>query len=159
MTRVFSLLHLKFAVNESAVFHTNASGVILHHAIRISQLTVQTIMSQKNRKKVSNRQSRRAFAKSVAVSLIAAPIASSLVNAQTATPTPSPSPTPSPTPRPPSPIALAYFEVAKASFGKYMTAEQLEQVKRDLEGNVRTAERFSAVKLQNGDEPDFVFSA
>jgi hypothetical protein len=111
-------------------------------------------MSQKNRTK---RQSRRAFAKSVAASLIAVPIASSLSQAQTATPTPSP--TPSPMPRPPSPVALAYFEVAKGRFGKYMTAEQLEQVKRDLEGNVRTTERFSAVKLQNGDEPDFVFSA
>lgn len=40
-----------------------------------------------------------------------------------------------------------------------MTAEQLEEVRRDLEGNVRTSERISAVKLQNGDEPDFVFSA
>jgi hypothetical protein len=112
----------------------------------------------KKNKSIKN-HSRRAFAKSVVASLIAVPIASSLAQSQTATPTPTPSPTPSPTPRRPSPIALAYFEVAKERFGKYMTAEQLEQVKRDLEGNVRTAERFSAVKLQNGDEPDFVFSA
>lgn len=113
-------------------------------------------MSQKNQKNVQ-KQSRRAFAKSVAAALIAAPIASSLAEAQTATPTPTP--TPSPTPRPPSPIAIAYFEVAKARFGKYMTAEQLEEVRRDLEGNVRTSERLSTVKLQNSDEPDFVFSA
>lgn len=118
------------------------------------------IMSKKNQNKIENK-SRRAFAKSVAASLLAAPIASSLMQAQTATPTPqtSPTPSPSPSPQPPSPVALAYFEIAKARFGKYITEEQLEQVKRDLEGNVRTSERLKAVKLENGDEPDFVFSA
>ncbi len=115
------------------------------------------------------KQSRRAFAKTVAVSLLAVPVASTLVQAQTATPTPttspSPSPTPtsspspSPTPRPPSPVAEAYFEVAKKRFGEFVTDEQLEQIKRDMEGNVRSAQALRNVKLQNSDEPDFVFSA
>jgi hypothetical protein len=40
-----------------------------------------------------------------------------------------------------------------------LTAEQSEAVKRDLEGNVRTAERLRASQLKNSDEPDFVFEA
>jgi hypothetical protein len=59
----------------------------------------------------------------------------------------------------PSPLALAYFEVARQRFGAALTPEQLEAVKRDLEGNVRTAERLRASKLKNSDEPDFVFEA
>jgi len=114
-------------------------------------------MPSKN--KSTKKQSRRAFAKSVAVSLIAAPVAVSLSQAQTSTPTPTPTLSPSPTPRPPSPVAEAYFEVAKKRFGEFVTNEQLEQMKRDLEGNVRSAQALRNLKLQNSDEPDFVFSA
>jgi hypothetical protein len=32
-------------------------------------------------------------------------------------------------------------------------------MKRDIEGNVRTAERLRASKLKNADEPDFIFIA
>jgi hypothetical protein len=35
----------------------------------------------------------------------------------------------------------------------------MQAVKRDLEGNVRTAERLRAFKLKNADEPDFAFEA
>ncbi len=35
----------------------------------------------------------------------------------------------------------------------------MQAVKRDLEGNVRTAERLRAFKLKNSDEPDFAFEA
>jgi hypothetical protein len=56
-------------------------------------------------------------------------------------------------------VAEAYAEVARARFGEQVTPEQFEQVRKDLEGNVRVAERLRAVKLKNGDEPDFVFNA
>ncbi|MGB8508320.1 MAG: hypothetical protein WCD76_07940, partial [Pyrinomonadaceae bacterium] len=59
----------------------------------------------------------------------------------------------------PSPIAVAYAEVARARFGGQLTPEELERVTRDLEGNVRAAERLRTLKLKNADEPDFVFSA
>lgn len=72
---------------------------------------------------------------------------------------PQPQPTPAQGPPAPSPLALAYFEVARQRFGTSLTPEQLEAVKRDLEGNVRTAERLRASKLKNSDEPDFVFEA
>jgi hypothetical protein len=114
-------------------------------------------MRNKTNKTQTVHKSRRAFAKSVAASLIAAPMASSLVQAQTATPTPTPSPTP--TPARPSPVVEAYMELTKARFGEFVTDEQMDQIKRDLEGNARTTERFRAVKLKNSDEPDFVFSA
>ncbi len=107
--------------------------------------------------------SRRRFAKNIASALVTAPLAVSLAQAQTpttpkeATAPPNPQPTPI-TPKP-TPLAEAYSEVARARFGEHVTAEQLAKIKEDMEGNVRTAERLRRVKLQNGDEPDFVFEA
>lgn len=110
----------------------------------------------------SGQTSRREFAKSVATTLIAAPLAASIANAQTPAkkePTAPPNPQASPTPQKPSPLAEAYAEVARRRFGEKLTPEQMEQVKKDLDGNVRAADRLRAVKLKNGDEPDFTFSA
>jgi hypothetical protein len=121
-------------------------------------------MKTKSSSHVSSRTSRRQFAKSVATTLIAAPLAASLVKAQTPTTklkeaTAPPSPQPAPSPQKPSPLAESYAEVARVRFGEKLTPEQLEQIKKDLDGNVRTAERLRAIKLKNGDEPDFVFTA
>lgn len=112
------------------------------------------------------RASRRRFTKTVATAIATAPLAVLMTKAQTppagktkeaaAPPNPQPSPTPPPKP---SPVAEAYVQVARARFGEQVTAEQLEQIKKDLEGNVRVAERLRAVKLNNGDEPDFTFIA
>lgn len=103
--------------------------------------------------------SRRQFAKAIAAIVVAAPI---VVSAQT-TPTKQapapPNPQPTPAPQTVSPVARAYGDVADARFGNKLTKEQLATVKRDLEGNVRTADRLRAVKLLNADEPDFVFGA
>lgn len=107
--------------------------------------------------------SRRSFTKTIAAAFIAAPALAA--NAQTPPAAsepkapPQPQPTPAQQPPAPSPLALAYFEVARQRFGASLTPEQLEAVKRDLEGNVRTAERLRASKLKNSDEPDFVFEA
>ncbi len=104
--------------------------------------------------------SRRQFAKTIAALAIAAPIAASAQTKPATKQAPAP-PNPQPTPAPQtiSPVAVAYGKVAEARFGDKLTKEQLASVKRDLEGNVRTAERLRAVKLLNADEPDFVFSA
>lgn len=103
--------------------------------------------------------SRRQFVKTIAALAVAAPV---LATAQTPpatkqAPAP-PNPQPTPTPQTVSPAAAAYGAVAEARFGDKLTAEQLASVKRDLEGNVRTADRLRAFKLQNAAEPDFVFS-
>jgi hypothetical protein len=113
------------------------------------------------------RTSRRRFTKSLAAAVIAAPALTSGARAQTppaskepkAPPNPQPTPAPAQAPPKPSPLAEAYGEVARVRFGERLDPAQFESVKRDLEGNVRTAERLRAFKLQNSDEPDFVFGA
>ena len=116
------------------------------------------------------RESRRRFAKSVAAAIVAAPVAAGVAARAQKTPAtppepkapPNPQPTPTPraqTPPPPSPVAKAYAEVARARFGSQVTDEEFKRIERDLEGNVRTAERLRASKLENWDEPDFVFEA
>lgn len=115
----------------------------------------------------ARRTSRRSFTKAMTAAALAAPVIAASVSAQTppaskepvAPPNPQPTPTPAQTPPPPSPLAVAYTEIARLRFGDNLNAEQLESVKRDLEGNVRTAERLRAFKLKNSDEPDFVFGA
>ncbi len=111
--------------------------------------------------------SRRRFTGTIAAALVAAPlIAVTKTNAQKTTPAikpkeavAPPNPQPSPQPAKPSPLALAYLETARLRFGDKLTAEEIERVRQDLEGNVRNAERLRGVKLRNADEPDFVFTA
>lgn len=113
--------------------------------------------------------SRRRFAQTVAAALVAAPLARvTAATAQAQPPArepvapPNPQPTPAASPQQPprpSPLAEAYAEAARLRFGDKLDAEQLTRLKRDMEGNVRTAERLRAYKLKNADEPDFVFSA
>jgi hypothetical protein len=128
---------------------------------------------RKSDDKSETRTSRRRFTKTLAAAVIAAPAVASIARAQTspapplakepkAPPNPQPSPTPAQAPQGPpvpSPLAEAYAEAARLRFGEHLSPEQLESVKRDLEGNVRTAERLRGFKLQNSDEPDFVFNA
>ena len=107
---------------------------------------------------------RRRFTKAVAAALAAAPLAAvAMTNAQTppATrePTAPPAPQPSPTPQPPSPLAEAYGEVARVRFGERLTADELARVKRSVTGKVGRGEALRNAKLQNGDEPDFIFNA
>lgn len=120
-------------------------------------------MGQKSNSHDSKRTSRRRFAKSIAAALVAAtPLAARMAEAQTPAkpkePTAPPATTPAPAPQGLSPVAAAYAEVARARFGDKLSPEQLEQVKKDLNNYVTTSDRLRAVKLKNGDEPDFVFS-
>lgn len=124
-------------------------------------------MKSKKQPKGASTESRRRFTKAAVAALVAAPVGATL--AQTtpaprepkAPPNPQPSPTPAPQQQPPqtTPAGAAYAEVARARFGEYLKPEEFERVKRDLEGNVRSADRLRAHKLKNSDEPDFVFSA
>jgi hypothetical protein len=121
-------------------------------------------MKPKSNARDSERTSRRRFAKSIAATLVAAtPLAARLAEAQTpATPkeptAPPATPQPTPAPQELSPVAAAYAEVARARFGDKLSPEQLEQVRKDLNNYVTTSDRLRAVKLKNGDEPDFIFS-
>ena len=96
---------------------------------------------------------------------MAAPLVSTTLSAQTppaATKQAPAPPNPQPTPAPqaaPSPVAGAYAEVARLRFGDKLSPDELARLKRDIEGNVRTAERLRAFKLVNADEPDFIFIA
>jgi hypothetical protein len=116
---------------------------------------------------VHARTSRRQFTKSIAATVLVAPlIATTTTSAQTppaaskqAPAPPNPQPTPAAPQNAPSPVAEAYAEVARLRFGEKLTADELARMKRDIEGNVRTAERLRAFKLTNADEPDFIFIA
>jgi secreted PhoX family phosphatase len=105
--------------------------------------------------------SRRQFTKAVATTIVAAPLASKIAQAQKPTGTKEATAPPNPQTaqqqQKPSPVTEAYAEVARARFGDQLTPEQLEQVKKDLEANAQAAERLRAVKLKNEDEPDFIF--
>jgi hypothetical protein len=122
----------------------------------------------KNRKKpAGGAQGRRGFTKTLAAAVIAAPVAARAGKAQTTTPPPEPKAPPNPQPSPaqqqtpprPSPAAEAYTEVARARFGEHLSREDLARLRREMEGNVRAADRLRAFKLKNSDEPDFVFGA
>ena len=53
----------------------------------------------------------------------------------------------------------ALSQVVKEKYGKYLTEAQLAEIKQGIERNLRTSERYSKLKLENGDEPDFRFHA
>ncbi|HVF87306.1 MAG TPA: hypothetical protein VM866_06940 [Pyrinomonadaceae bacterium] len=125
-------------------------------------------MTSKHRpENLPTRTSRRRFAKTV-VAAAAVGVVLSAPSSQTRAQTtlapkqspapPNPQPTPAATPTP-SPLAEAYAEVARARFGGKVSPEEFSRIKSDIEGNLRTAERLAAFKLQNSDEPDFLFGA
>ena len=62
-------------------------------------------------------------------------------------------------PEKPPPEAEALAEVARIQYGKNLTDEQMAEVKRSLSGRFRASEAMKKVKLENGDEPAFIFSA
>lgn len=124
---------------------------------------------QKNRQNRRAPNSRRDFAKAIAATALAATTAPLTTTppsatAQTSQPKaeapapPNPKPTASDSPLS-SPLALAYAEVVRSRFGEKMTPDEFDKIKRDLESNLRTAERLRLFKLKITDEPDFIFSA
>ncbi|MBZ5538594.1 MAG: hypothetical protein LAO31_21825 [Acidobacteriia bacterium] len=59
----------------------------------------------------------------------------------------------------PSPEAEALAEVVKQRYGKYLTDEQMVEIKLGLERGVRSRQRIRAFKLTNADEPVTMFQA
>jgi len=62
-------------------------------------------------------------------------------------------------PEKPLPEAEALAEVARIQYGKNLTDDQMVEIKRSLSGRFRAAEAMKKIKLANGDEPAFIFSA
>ena len=59
----------------------------------------------------------------------------------------------------PAILAQALFDFAKNRFGQHLTEEELKLMAPRLLRNLGNAHFLSRVPLENGDEPDFVFSA
>jgi len=62
-------------------------------------------------------------------------------------------------PEAPSEDARALTGILRRRFGDRLTEEQWESVARDFDGDLGAGKRLAAVKLANGDEPDFSFHA
>ncbi|HEY6333900.1 MAG TPA: hypothetical protein VI756_31575 [Blastocatellia bacterium] len=58
----------------------------------------------------------------------------------------------------PTPDAEALAEVVRIRYGKYLSDDQMAEVRRSVNQRVRGADRLKQFKLANGDEPAFVFS-
>lgn len=111
---------------------------------------------------------RREFAKTVAAAM---PIAAALAACGPSV-APVAAPTtvavPAPTPPPPAadardgeidPVANALWEAVKARYATRMSAEELESVRRGIEGNLRAARSLREFALPIDAEPGFVFAA
>jgi hypothetical protein len=59
----------------------------------------------------------------------------------------------------PDPVAVHLTESLKAKYGDRLTAEQWEEVRRGVEGNLRAARALRAFELPIATEPAFVFRA
>ena len=97
---------------------------------------------------MSNRntpRSRREFGRSLAL-LAATPLAASAQQ---------------PTARKESPptVAEALTEIVRVRYGKHLTAEQLKAIQASIARSQRSADILKKLKLENGDEPAFTFSA
>ena len=56
-------------------------------------------------------------------------------------------------------VGDALAAVAKARFGKHLTADQLAEVEKSVRAGVFRAELMKNIPLTNGDEPAFAFTA
>jgi hypothetical protein len=62
-------------------------------------------------------------------------------------------------PDPVTAAADAMAELIRSRHGKHLTDEQFKQVKRRLQNTLRSGQALYRTKLNNGDEPSFVFRA
>ena len=53
--------------------------------------------------------------------------------------------------------AKALAEIIRHRYGKFLTNEHIASIADDLDGDLKAGPRLHAVKLANGDEPDFTF--
>ncbi|HEX8695809.1 MAG TPA: hypothetical protein VF746_25560 [Longimicrobium sp.] len=120
---------------------------------------------------------RRDFAKA-AVAAAVAPVLGPLAACASGGPEPAPSPAPAPaaaapggTPTAPSappqrqneqerdPVAEELMEALRAKYRDRLTAEQWEEVRRGIEGNLRAARTLREFELPISTEPPFAFRA
>jgi hypothetical protein len=106
--------------------------------------------------KKTDRTSRRAFAKSLAA-IAAVPLVTD-VSSSAMPVAPVAPPLPQGT-KPPSALAQALTDAAKARYGKHINPDDLPKLAQDLDGTLAAAERVGRVKLANGEEPAFTFTA
>ena len=92
-----------------------------------------------------SRTSRRAFAKSIAIATVAAPVLAQQKDA--------------PPPPPPSSLGHALGGVVLAESGQFLTADEFLDIEKDLSDSAGAYKTLRAFKLQNSDEPDFTFSS
>jgi Protein of unknown function (DUF4089) len=62
-------------------------------------------------------------------------------------------------PDPRAGTAEALTQIVRSRYGEYLSDEQMKEVRRSLERSQAGAARLKQFKLQNGDEPAFIFSA
>jgi len=53
--------------------------------------------------------------------------------------------------------AKALAEIIRHRYGKFLTSEHIASIADDFDGDLKASPRLHAVKLANGDEPDFTF--
>ena len=105
------------------------------------------------------KKTRREFAKTLAVMALT-PLVSRAGERGEQEPTSArPRPPQTPAPDAPLPETEKLAEFARTRYGKYLSEEQVGEVKRSIDRGLRNAERLKQFKLKNGDEPAFAFSA
>jgi hypothetical protein len=103
---------------------------------------------------------KRVGAAGLAVSLVGAnALAQGTASAPGAAATPAKPDSTSTTPPPPSEDALALTAMLQRRFPDRLSKEQWAEVTRGIDGRLATGKRLRALKLANGDEPDFKFEA
>jgi|SRR5688572_7319531 hypothetical protein len=99
---------------------------------------------------------RRRFLKSLA----AAPLLPAAAQLPPASPPPSAEPPPSPAPPGATPVALALAEALRHRFGADLSAEDLAEVAKGIDGNLQSAARLrQRLRQGNADEPVTRFEA
>ena len=115
-------------------------------------------------------QARRRFLKTVGLAGLSSALAPAALSfAQSSAPPPADSssagapipatPPAATTPEPPSEDAWALAAIIRRRYGKQLSAEQIDSIAKDFDGDLKAGKRLHEVKLENGDEPDFTFHA
>jgi len=112
---------------------------------------------------------RRRFLKVVGLAGLSSTLAAPLAFAQSGTspekkkqaakPKEDAAPPPPPSDAPPeiSDEGRAMAEVVRQRYGKFLSAEQMTEIEKELTWRMRAGAALRQFKLGNGDEPDFIF--
>jgi hypothetical protein len=56
-------------------------------------------------------------------------------------------------------VGQALAEAVRSRYGKYLSIDELAEIRKSIDRNQQAAQRLAQVQLKNSDEPAFVFSA